>query len=460
MLEQIAELRKTLEAGGYNVAPGSLVQGSALGKENLTPVMNIATFRDKSIKLQKQIKVEACKSNHVQFVRQLDYGTLGGSAVLEGAVGSQETSKYSRYYVPMAYYVHVRYRTVQADMIESFDGVKAEARLDEDAAHKIAADIELHLFRGKADYSNGGYFDGSPAAISEMEPGQHGLDIQVRSSDLILTSQDLMLQEYGADISCVTNQNGALTQSTVEDIFSKARMNHGSPEKLYLDPLTLASYNKIAYNKERIVLAGSPQQAHGASLREQFVADGVISIEASRFLSAKTRPGANKPGSPNTPIIASLNNVADNTTLQAGTYTYQVTAVNEVGESIATAPATITASTGDRIEITITHPAGPNVLYFNVYRSHAGGSRTYFIGRVKISSGTSTLFVDRNNKLPNSITGFAVDFNSGLTMYELAPFSSIPLAQVDMRIPKAYYRFVTLAVALPRFNQLIDNITQ
>ena len=459
MLEQIAELRKALEAGGYNVAPGSLVQGSALGKENLSPVMNVTTIKDKSIKLQKEIKVVPCKANHVQFVRQLDYGTLGGSAVLEGAVGSQETSKYSRYYVPMAYYVHVRYRTVQADMIEAFDGVKAESRLDEDAAHKIAADIELHLFRGKADYSNGGYFDGNPAAISEMEPGMHGLDIQVRSSDLILTSQDLMLQEYGADISCVTNQNGALTQSTVEDIFSKARMNHGSPEKLYLDPLTLASYNKIAYNKERIVLAGSPQQAHGASLREQFVADGVISIEASRFLSAKTRPGANKPGSPNTPTIT-LNNIADNTTLQAGTYVYQVTAVNEVGESVASAPVSITALAGDRIEITIAHPAGPNILYFNVYRSYAGGTKTYFIGRVKISSGVSTLFVDRNNKLPNSITGFAVDFNSGLAMHELAPFSSIPLAQVDMRMPKAYYRFVTLAVVLPRYNQLIDNITQ
>jgi len=38
-LAQLQGLVKALEAGGYNAAPGTLVQGSALQVEDLSPVM-------------------------------------------------------------------------------------------------------------------------------------------------------------------------------------------------------------------------------------------------------------------------------------------------------------------------------------------------------------------------------------------------------------------------------------
>ena len=144
-------------------------------------------------------------------------------------------------------------------------------------------------------------FDGNPLAISQAEPSMAGLDPQIRQSDFLQSTQDLMFNEYGANTSVAINQNGVLQQGTIEDIYSRAQMNHGNPEKLYLDPLTHSAYNKIAFAKERIMLAGSPQNATGASLKEQWVAGGAISIESSRFLSGKTkpaRPRLNTPGAP------------------------------------------------------------------------------------------------------------------------------------------------------------------
>jgi hypothetical protein len=195
-LQKLEVLKKALEAGGMNAAPGSLTQGSALQMEDLSPVMNVATFDDSKIKLQKLFKVSPARGTLVQFNRQLDYGVFGGSAVLEGAVGQEETSDIVRSVVPMAYYVHIRRVTLQAQMVQTFDGVKAEDRVEADAALKLAGDIEFHLFRGRADFSNNGVYDGNPLAMSQGEPGMMGLDPQIRQSDYLQSTQDLMFNEY------------------------------------------------------------------------------------------------------------------------------------------------------------------------------------------------------------------------------------------------------------------------
>lgn len=460
MLDKIQELKKALEAGNYNAAPGALTQGSALQMEDLSNIMNVATFQDSAIKLQKELKVVPAKGTLVQFNRQLDYGIFGGSAVLEGSIGQENTSNIARIVVPMSYYVDVRKVTLQAQMVSTFDGVKAEDRVAADAAVKLAADIEFHLFRGKSAYSNAGLFDGNPLASSELEPGMHGLDMQIRQSDAQSNAKDLMFQEYGADTSVAINQNGVLSQSTLEDVYSRAQMNHGAPEKFYLDPLTHGAYNKIAHGKERIVLAGSPQQASGAQLKEQWVAGGAISIESSRFLSGKTAPARARLNTPNAPSIAAVNAASTTSFIAGEVYSYQVTAANEVGESTASAAASATiGANGDQVNVTITPAGGISALYFNVYRSLAGGSIRKFIGRVKNSGAATTVFNDLAGRIPASVTGFALDFR-GLEINELSPFASQLMAKVDLTETKSFYRFCAVSAKLPRFSLLVDNLSQ
>jgi len=117
LIAELQSLTKALEAGNYNAAPSTLVQGAALQTEDLSNVMQVVTFDESHIKLQKMVKVESCKSTLAQFDRQLSYGIFGGSAQLEGAIGQEETSDFVRVTVPMAFYSHTRRVTIVANMV-------------------------------------------------------------------------------------------------------------------------------------------------------------------------------------------------------------------------------------------------------------------------------------------------------------------------------------------------------
>jgi hypothetical protein len=472
-LEQLQSLVKALEAGGYDAAPGTLVQGSALQTEDLSPVMNNVTFDDSHIKLQKMLKVSPAKSTLVQFDRQLSYGGFGGSAVIEGAIGQEFTDDYVRIVVPMCYYSHVRRVTLVSNMVNTVDGKDASERAASSAAKKISADVEFDLFRGKEGFSNAGVFDGNPGAITAL-PNILGLGEQIRQSDSQRNAKDLMFGEYGSDetvviqgggITSVTtvpgygsHGTGVLTQANIEDAAVRSAMNMGNADRLILDPKTLAAYNKLAFEKERIILAGSPQDASGADLRRQWVSGGTVQLEASRFLSGKTRPQASRAGSPN--ATQTLGNAAHTVTtgaLAAGDYNYYVTGANEQGEGVAVGPLAVTGvSLGDVVTFDITHNACTGT-YFNVYRTDAGGTTSKWIGRVAKSSTTATTFTDKGGKLPGFVTGYLIQGDT-MEVRELSPYSRLKLAVTDLSIPEAHFRFLTLTVPQPRKNVLVDNL--
>lgn len=457
MVEQLQSLMKALEAGSYNAAPGQLVQGSALQVEDLSPVMQNVTFDDSHIKLQKVLPSKDVKSQLHQFNRQLDYGIFGGSAQFEGGVGEEDTSSYVRAVVPMAYYSTTRRVTVAANMIGAFDGVKAEDRAAADAAMKLAGDIEFDLFRGQSDFSNAGVFDGNPLNVAKV-PNMLGVDQQVRQSDAQSNTQDLMFAEYGSDQTVVLSAGGTLTQSIIEDSAVRSAMNMGAADRLILDPISLSAYNKIAHAKERIMLAGQAQEGTGAHLRTQWTSSAIVSLEASRFLSGKTRPARSRAGSPSAPTFSFSDTGAAGSLLEAGTYTYYVTSVNMRGESTPSAAATVTVTlAGDKVSGTITAVSGAQ--YYNVYRSNLGGSaaNAKFIGRVAQGAGNPS-FTDLGNRSPGSVTGFLIQSNT-MGIAQLAPYSKLKLAVQDLSIPEAHFRFLSLALYQPRKNILIDNLT-
>ena len=457
MIEQLQSLMKALEAGSYMASPGNLEQGAALMVEDLSPVMQNVTFDDSHIKLQKILPSKEVKSQLHQFNRQLDYGIFGGSAQFEGGVGEEDVSNFIRAVVPMAYYSTIRRVTVAANMIGAFDGVKAEDRSSADAAMKLAGDIEFDLFRGQADFSDNGVFDGNPNQVAQL-PNMIGVDQQVRQSDGQLNTQDLMFAEYGSNQTVVLSSGGTLTQSIIEDSSVRSAMNMGAADRLILDPISLSAYNKIAHAKERIMLAGSAQEASGAHLRTQWTSGAVVSLEASRFLSGKTQPARSRLGAPAAPAIAVADGGAAGSLLSAGTYVYYATGVSILGESLPGAPqtATVTAA-GDKVTVTITAVSG--AAYYNVYRSNVGNpaSDAKFIGKIKQGSG-NPVFTDLGNRQPGSVTGFLIQGNT-LGIAQLAPYSKLKLAVSDLSLPEAHFRFLSLAAYQPRKNVLIDNIT-
>ena len=463
-MEAIQSLIKALEAGNYNAAPSTLTQGSALMIEDISSVINVTTYKDEHIFLQREIDVSSSKSVLAQFDRQLSYGTFGGSARTEGKLGSEQTSDYVRVTYPMCFYSETRRVTVPSMLVETVDGKKSDERAASDAAVKLAGDIEFDLFRGRSDFSNAGVFDAHPAALA-VSPNLTGVDVQVRQSDLMRNAQDLMFNSYGSDESIVIAVGGVLAQDNVEDAHVRSAMNMGKADVLYVDPLALSHYNKLGFAKERIVLAGSAQTNTGSDLDKQFVSAGQVKLRSSRFLAAKTSPHRAtrySPSAPGTLVGASAAHASGAVSpfTVGQVYRYTATANSEDGESTAAAPINVTVvADGDAITVTIPHtglPAG--VTHFDVYRSAAGASRMAFIGRVKLNDvGSTTVFTDLGNKAPNTITGFLLDTDT-FEIKELAPFSRLKLAVTELSQPEAFFRFLALGARQPRQNVLLDNI--
>src|SRR6185369_17307093 len=103
---------------------------------------------------------------------------------------------------------------------------KATDRATQDAALMLAGDIEFDCFRGKADFSNAGVFDGNPLAIPAL-PNMLGLDAQIRQSDAQRNARDLMFSEYGSDQSVVISVGGVLPQSAIEDAATRSALAFG-----------------------------------------------------------------------------------------------------------------------------------------------------------------------------------------------------------------------------------------
>jgi hypothetical protein len=459
LVKTLESLVKTLEAGNYNVAPSQLVQGSALQIENLEPVMHNVTFDDSHIKLQKLFSVKKAKSLLVQFNRQLSYGRFGGTAQREGAVGDLNVGDYIRATVPMCFYSCVERVTIAANMVETIDGKKAEDREADNAAIKLSADIEFDSFKGKADFSNNGVFDGNPALMPEL-PSMLGLDSQVRMSDILVSTQDLMFASYGSNKSVVLSQNGSLDQPIIESAALRSRMNMGKAETMFVDPVILSGYNtSVALGTgvnsiQRIVLAGSAQDATGADLRRQWVSNGTVGLEDSRFLSGKTSPLRAMIGSPLPPATAVGTPSGSGALIPAGTYVYGVTAENERGEGVEMFSASVVVAAGQQVALVIAGVAGASL--YNVYRG-TSASNAYYIGRIAANGSASVTFTDLGNKSPGFVTGYLVQKDTW-GFHELAPYSRMKLAIADLSVPEAHFRFLTLAGYQPRKNVIVDNL--
>lgn len=458
LTENLQTLMKALEAGNYNVAPSALTQGAALQAEDLSPVMENVTYSDKHFKLINSLSLKSVKSQLFQFNRKLSYGEFGGTARHEKDLGTEVTSDFVRVVVPMAYYSTYNRVSLAMMQVATAHGEPAQDEMAKDAALKLAGDIEFDLVFGQAHFSNGGLFDGSIAAIPDMMPNIRGLDVQIRASDEQSNAKDLMFAEFGSDLSVVLPVDGVLSQSAIEDAAVRASLNFSSADTLLVDPTALAEYNKIAFNKERIMLAGSAQEATGATLKQQWTSLGPVAIESSQFLRAKTAPARSKIGSPAAPAAPTATALTGaGSKLEAGQYIYFVTAVNLNGESAVSATVTHTVATdGDAVQLSI--PAVSGAMYYNVYRTELDGSlkTAGFIGRVKQGVGPA-IFIDMGNRAPKHTTGYLIQKDT-MQIGELMPYSRIKLAVSDLSIPEAHARFLSLAVFQPRKNVILDNL--
>ena len=473
VLEKVTTILKALEAG-YAMGPaGTSTQGAALQRQDLQGIMNNVTYQSQMLVLSKVIPTRVAKSMTVEYRRQLSYGGLQGVATVEVSAGKSITGDYESLLAAMAFYTVSSIVSFAATQVQAFDNVQNEQREAHNAAMVIGAAVELDLFRGHADFSNAGVFDGAPSAmpLGTVFPGMIGLDPQIRQANLSYQARSLDMFEYGAGGSTILSVGGTLAQANIEDGLSHSVMNFGEARTLYLDPLTHAAYNKIIFNKEHsyVNMGQMPPSTTGAVLTQQWTANGQCTLVTSRFLSGKTSPPPTlTAGTPSAPTVSGA--AASSTTgfLNGNVLNYFVTSVNEQGEGVASSNVTVTLTgNGQQVNLSITAASGTAAYWFNVYSTgpvtaSVSNTQSYkFIGRVKASATPTTLvttFSDLGNFLPSGVTGFLLD-KRNIERPQLSGFSRLNGAVVDTALRNLFVQAETIIAITPAFNVLLTNLT-
>jgi len=205
---------------------------------------------------------------------------------------------------------------------------------------------------------------------------------------------------------------------------------------------------------------GLAAQTVGYDVSKVQTTAGVMDFKPNVFLRprAKARPQAvnvNCPALPGSFTAAA----SSGGTLAAGSYWYQITEVNDFGESAPRALAAAVAVTANQ-KVTLTMPAPQTgTKYFKVYRSAPGAASAAsceFIGCYKV--GLSA-YVDLGRKLPGLGEAYFLDMNAETMRFrQLLPLSKMNLATVSTSSQYLLLLYGALVVYAPRFIGAWKNI--
>jgi hypothetical protein len=467
---QAEELAKTMTVGhAYLGAPGSLVGGAALQMESIDSVMKSVTYDSSHIKLWSAIPQDRAYSLVEQYVRTNSYGDGGSPYIPEAGSPSMNDSEYNRHAQKVVFFATRRGVSLPSTLVRMNFGGDIESKEAESGTLWMLEKLERELYKGLADFSNNGVFDGAMSAIAPKLSNLNlaGIEQQIRAGQNDYTAQSTAFDGYsGADAVIFSKDGELLDETVIEDLSNVIVEQFGHPSELHAAPKQISDFVKSFYPRERVNQLGLQDARAGFVVRTMATTAGDISLQANVFLKPKdTSRSANaRQGVPNAPVSATAALATDgDSKLKAGEkYLYQVTAANEQGEGAAfveSAQMTVDAD-AKNIKITIVQPAGGAApTHYAVYRTAAAGSGARkFIGYVA-RSGASTVFVDRGNKIEGSATAYMLDLRSEVMVWrQLAPLMRLNLAQVSMAKEFILWLAGCVICAAPRKLGLIENI--
>lgn len=465
--EEVDALNKALTAGyGYSGAPTSFAGGTPLMVESLEASLKSTTWQMKNLVIWPAIPVDKAYNTVEQYTRITSYGGNGMPYFNEGGSPREEDSNYNRETQRVVYF-GTRRRVSHAMMLVRVAFGDAVAREINNGNMWLLQNIERELYNGNGDYTNAGEFDGNPGAIPSDTLALNGLDQQIRQGDTDAKVEAVAFDGFGGALSVVRDLNDAiLSEDEMEEGAVSILNNFGVPVELHLDPLALSQFSRQFFPKERIPNMGVANGRAGFVLREFVSSAGAFALKPNVFMRPKDLPkgrpdNSDAPATPAAPVPANGGADVGSTFAVDETYIYKVSALNEQGESIASAAsATETIATaGEQINLTITNVA--NAKAYAVYRTDNGGAAASakFIGYIKAAAGASTVFVDKNRKLPGRARAFLLYLDpEAMVFKQLAPLSKINLATVAASFEWLQVLYGTLIVFTPRKHFIYENI--
>ncbi len=452
---EVDELNKALEAGaGYAGAPTALTGGGALQVESLDASLKSVTYEMRNIKFWPVIAKDQAYNTIEQYNRIDKYGDQGRGFIAEGALPRSEDSSYSRQIQRVRFIGVTRELTHVYTLVRNAHG-DAIAREIRNGTMRILEIVERALYDGRGHYQDiaTGLFTGADASILDADLMWDGMDKQLRKGDTDASATAGAFIGFGASESIIRDSRGSiLDEDSLEDDARIVAENFGMPNLLLLDTKAHSDLGRQFFPKERVNPMGVSNGKAGFVLQQFMSSAGAFDLVSDVFLRPKRGPTASPSGAPSAPggLTPAHPGGADAnskwTAAEAGTYTYIATAINDAGESPASAVSgTATAVAGESNTVAI--PATTGAYAYAVYRSPTGSTTDHeFIGMAAPASvGAGVTFEDNNQKLPGLAQSYLLSNES-----EVLRFKQLaPLMKMDLAIIATAYRWMQLLYGTP-----------
>ena len=452
--QEVDELNKALEAGaGYSGAPTSLTGGGALQVESLDASLKSVTYEMKNIKFWPIIAKDQAFNTIEQYNRIDKYGDQGRGFIAEGALPRSEDSSYSRQIQRVRFIGVTRELTHVYTLVRNAHG-DAIAREIRNGTMRILEIVERALFDGRGHYQDiaTGAFTGADAAILASDLAWEGLDKQIRKGNTDSSAAAGAFVGYGISESVVRDSRGlVMDEDSLEDDARIVAEHMGQPSLMLLDTKAHSDLGRQFFPKERVNPIGVSNGKAGFVLQQFLSASGAFGLVSDVFLRPLRTPTASPSGAPSAP--GALTVTAPGATAgskwsagEAGSYSYIATAVNDAGESVASAAsAGVAVAAGEALNVAI--PAVAGAYAYKVYRAPVGTILNHeFIGMAAPASvGAGVTFKDSNHKLPGLAQAYLLSNDS-----EVLRFKQLaPLMKMDLAIIATAYRWMQLMYGTP-----------
>lgn len=467
--QQAEELVKTLQIGHANGlnAPGSLVGGAALVAESLDSTLKSVTFDATNLVLWPSIAQDRAFSLTEQYVRTNSYGDGGSPYISEGGSSAMNDSEFNRHNQKVVFFSTRRGVSLASTLVRQALGADPETRENQAGTLWMLEKLERELYKGLADFSNAGEFDGAISAIplKLQNLNLSGAELQIIQGENDITAQMRAFDGFGGDNLVIADKKGLyLDETDFEEEANALLENAGRPNQCHLAPKSMSDFVRQFFPKERVNQLGMADGKAGYVVREMVTTAGGIQLKPNVFLKPKQKSKSqpDRAGVPvGTLVFGAYAYGAAASELKAGeVYGYAVAPCNEQGENVAqpvAANATV-PSNGEKVSFTITD-ASSNATHYAVYRTASTGSgNKEFIGFVRRAAGATT-FTDLGKKVQGSANAYMLDMRPEIMVWrQLAPLMKINLAPITTAKEWLLWLAGTLIIFAPRKSGFFKNI--
>lgn len=442
---QVGDLLKALTAG-YETDAAAMVGGRALIPQDIeSTLVRALKFKEADFKLMNLIKKQPVKSTIHEYTRRNEVGDEDLIFVGEGDDSIETAQTLERITQAMKYMQTYRKITLQMRAATTLE--------DAEASEKEAG--TLTVLKG----CEKGCFHGNANAVPEQ--------FNSIQNQILAASNKNVLDLRGKDMTSADGENAFIELARL--IYE----NGGYATHSFMPPIIAEDVQKLVKDRLRF----GPRDRLAAMVVEEYPTpfSGAILVAGKaagpdKFFKLKGKPvpkGDNAPNAPTMALTAQAKTGGTGfVTGTAGTYYYQVFAVDKNGISAGCVAASQAVADGQEVQITIT-PAGadPKGTGFIVCRSKkdaADGTDCREMFRVAKEAAGDTIVLDQDDFLPG--TGELVVVSDDNMQPAVQWDQFLPLMRFDLYptnaaiIPFLIVMFGALDTKVPWYHGLLKNV--